>query len=92
METEKKFNVEESITAQRNLIHEKGYPDFPPGDGICFRCRRQIYSPVWWITENGWRRREAKQEKAESVTGVDIEKAKNELITGCPHCNYSFCS
>ena len=22
---------------------------------------------------------------------IDLEKASNTLITGCPHCHYSFC-
>lgn len=23
---------------------------------------------------------------------ISLEKAKTQLITGCPHCNYSYCS
>jgi hypothetical protein len=62
---------EEILTAikeQATLCKEKGYPDFAPSNGICFRCQKNIYQ--------------------------DYERAgKTGLthVTGCPHCNYSYC-
>ena len=73
---DKRYDVQESIKAQKEHCQAKKYPHFAPTDGICYRCRRQIYSP---FTANGF------------TSGITVEKAGKELITGCPHCNYSYC-
>lgn len=77
-----KFNVDESLKAQRDLQKQKGYPGFAPSDGICYRCKRQIYAKI-----------ENKNEITGETyfTGVSVEKASSELITGCPHCHRSYC-
>jgi len=77
MSTEiKTFNVQKSIAAQKALQKEKGYPDFAPANGICYDCKRQIYAE---IEQGGYK------------TGVSVERASGELITGCPHCHHSYC-
>lgn len=77
MSTEvKTFDVQKSIAAQKELQKAKGYPDFAPSNGICFRCKGQIYEERH---TKGW------------LTGVSVEKAATQLITGCPHCSYSYC-
>jgi hypothetical protein len=73
---EKVYDVQQSIANQKKRIEEGKCPDFAPSNGICYSCRRQIYSP---ITQPSGR-----------VTGVDVESAKY-LVTGCPHCNRSYC-
>jgi hypothetical protein len=54
------------------------HPQFAPGrSGRCYRCGRDIYQRKEWPDGH--------------VTGISVEAAGNELITGCPHCHYSFC-
>jgi hypothetical protein len=72
----KTFDVQAAIAGQKKLQQEKGYPDFAPSNGLCYRCKAQIY--------------EEKQHDGYK-TGVSVERASGELITGCPHCNYSYC-
>lgn len=69
------FNIQLACVAQANFQKENGYPDFAPKSGRCFRCGRNIYD----LIEIGTRK-----------TGISVEKASSELITGCPHCHYSF--
>lgn len=71
------FDVPASIAAQKELQQAKNYPDFAPIDGHCYGCRRQIY--VQQDSGHGYK------------TGISLEKASTELITGCPHCHYSYC-
>jgi hypothetical protein len=78
MENKKIYDVDLAIKAQKSLQKEKGYPDFAPSNGICYSCKRQIYSAI--IHNNG-----------DYTTGIDLEKATKELVTGCPHCNRSYC-
>lgn len=76
MSDKKTFDVEASKAAQKKLQQEKSWPDFAPSSGICYDCGRQIYSEI----ETGY-----------GKTGVSLELASAELITGCPHCHHSFC-
>lgn len=77
MSTETKtFDVQKSIAAQKKFQTEMGYPDFAPANGICYDCKRQIYSE---IEQDGYK------------SGVSTEKASSDLITGCPHCHHSYC-
>ena len=71
----KEFDVNKSIKAQKELCDKKNYPHFAPMNGICYNCNRCIYLPY--------------DEKKE--IGVSVDKATNELITGCPHCHISYC-
>ena len=74
---DKHFNTDEAVAAQRKYCHEKGIPNFAPGlDGKCYRCNKDIY-------------RQIDQGNGRS-TGISVEQAASSLVTGCPHCNYSF--
>jgi len=74
------FNVNEACKAQAKLQKEKGYPDFAPSNGRCYNCRSNIYEPI-----------ERKQGGRTYTTGITVEKAASQLVTGCPHCHRSYC-
>lgn len=73
------YDVRASIICQRNYCENNRLPHFAPSDGVCFRCHNNIYSP-----------RLVRGTK-DQYTGIPTYKAGCQLITGCPHCNYSFC-
>ena len=77
-EQEKVFNVNESKKNQVKVWETS--PEFAPASGICWGCKEQIYSPIKRKNMTGH----------EYTTGIDIEQSKR-LITGCPHCNKSYC-
>lgn len=71
------FDTQKAIKAQRDYCDKEEIPNFAPAfDGSCYHCNRNIYQP---ITHYDGR-----------VTGITVEQAGATLITGCPHCNYSF--
>lgn len=72
------FSVLVSMAAQKRYCEEKGYPHFAPNNGICWKCNQQIYA-------------EGKNCIGNLSKGISVEKAGSELITGCPHCNWSYC-
>lgn len=72
------FNVSDSMVAQEHYCKEKEYPLFAPNNGICWKCNKQIYA-------------EGKNRMGNLSKGISVEKAGSELITGCPHCNWSYC-
>ena len=71
------FDVQKSCEAQKALIEKNNYPFFPPRDGVCYYCRQNIYREI--DHGNGYK------------SGYDLQRASTELITGCPHCHYSYC-
>lgn len=73
---EKDFNVSESIKGQKEYCIKNEAPDFAPSNGVCWKCHNNIYKP---IKNRGY------------VSGITTEKAKTELVTGCPHCHRSYC-
>lgn len=75
----KVFNVQESIKAQRNYCEKTGAPHFAPRNGVCWSCNKNIYE------EHPWKY------NPEITSGIDVERAATELVTGCPHCNRSYC-
>ncbi|MFU1797335.1 hypothetical protein ACM1RC_25950 [Paenibacillus azoreducens] len=75
------FDVQQSIKAQKKYCEEKQFPHFAPASGSCWSCGRNIYSP---IEKAGWNGKTY-------TTGITVEKAGSELVTGCPHCNRSYC-
>jgi hypothetical protein len=94
------YDIQKSIQAQKKLCEEKGYPDFTPSGGVCWACKKNIYEPLGrkrgqsssWIGRTGYRRVEScPLEEADYITGITVEKAGKELVTGCPHCNISYC-
>ncbi|GEM_PF-397179 len=88
----KEFNVTKASTAQAQYCNLKNYPHFAPVSGVCYRCHRNIYEQIGWKVESG-RRTQVSLDSPEldHITGIDVETAGKELITGCPHCNRSYC-
>lgn len=41
----KTFDVSESIKAQEKYCEENKLPHFAPKSGVCWNCRKNIYSP-----------------------------------------------
>lgn len=76
MSETKTFDVEASKAAQKKLQQDKGYPDFAPASGFCWNCKRQIYQEI---------------DRGEYKSGITVEKASSELVTGCPHCHRTYC-
>ncbi len=70
------FNPTKAAKAQEAYCDQHEAPMFAPANGICYRCRRNIYLP-----SNG---------SHGAVYGITVEQAGSRLVTGCPHCNYSF--
>ena len=71
-----KFNVREATIAQYEYCAKKNYPHFAPSGGLCWKCGNNIYTEINHGTYK---------------TGISVEKASSELITGCPHCHRSYC-
>ncbi|HEX3026393.1 MAG TPA: hypothetical protein VHR42_04095 [Clostridia bacterium] len=88
----KEFNVSKAISAQADYCNRTDAPDFAPLNGRCWKCHRNIYEQVGWKIENG-RRIQVPLDSPElqHITGIDVEKAGKTLVTGCPHCNRSYC-
>ena len=83
----KEYDKNKSIMAQSNYCKEKELPYFAPNDGRCYQCNMQIYEPI----EHGYKDRKTGEIIGKYVTGVSVKEASTELITGCPHCCYSYC-
>ena len=75
---EETFDPEKAHNAQEAYCREKMYPDFAPSNGKCWKCGQNIYLP-------------GKNRNGYQSLGISVERAGRELITGCPHCNWSFC-
>ena len=84
---DEKFNVSEAIVAQDLYCMEKHVPHFAPRTGICWRCNKNIYKQVIHEKKD-WKTNEV---TGYFTTGISVERAGRELITGCPHCNRSYC-
>jgi len=74
------WDVKAAIAAQAAYCEQNGYPHFAPRDGLCWSCRLNIYEPVERDAFSG-----------RVTTGITVERAGSELITGCPHCHRSYC-
>lgn len=88
--------IRKCIKAQEKHIADLKAPHFAPENGICDYCGRNIYQNYGWMRNEYLDIGRAKAvvddgAEVDFVTGHNIERAKNELITGCPHCNRSFC-
>lgn len=70
------FDNKKAAAAQREYCEKQECPMFAPSDGLCYRCGRNIYLPT--NGSNG------------AVFGITVENASSTLVTGCPHCNFSF--
>jgi uncharacterized protein with PIN domain len=76
------YNSSEAIKAQAQYCKDKQVPHFAPQSGRCWSCGQDIYSTG--------RKKWAGRFEGES-TGISVEKASRELVTGCPHCFRSYC-
>jgi hypothetical protein len=76
MTTTETFDVTLACKAQKKHCDNTGDPHFAPPDGGCYRCSRNIYKQI---------------DRGSYKTGISVERATKGVITGCPHCNYSFC-
>lgn len=83
----KEFNTQQSITAQRSYCTNENLPHFAPRSGNCYSCNKNIYEEIKHERKD-WKTGEV---YGEYSTGIDVEKASSELVTGCPHCNRSYC-
>lgn len=83
-----KVNSEEilkCIQAQREYASKNRAPYFAPGDGFCWKCKRNIYQNYKIISlSNGLI-------YSQISDGYSLNRASSELITGCPHCSRSYC-
>lgn len=88
----KMYDVNKAIEAQAEYCEQNGLPHFAPYHGVCYRCIRNIYQPVKWKKE-GWRNvpLTSDAEEYDYITGITVEEAASNLVTGCPHCNRSYC-
>lgn len=75
----KNYNAIEASQAQEGYCNEHKVPRFAPDNGWCSYCGRNIYEPY---TYRG---------REEHTIGISVEEAGSRLITGCPHCNATFC-
>ena len=79
--TEQVYDRDKASKAQREYCESNKCPRFAPSDGWCWRCHRNIYDKLEHPTLNG----------KSYYTGITVESAGNHLVTGCPHCNRSYC-
>ena len=77
--TEVTFCPKEAIENQSEFCNKYSLPLLAPEEGICFKCNRNIYMP--YIQGHG---------KWVVSTGITVDKAGEQHITYCPHCNKSF--
>lgn len=70
------FDVTASCKAQSEYCKQINAPYFAPESGRCWKCGKNIYDP---------------HENHGYIQGITVERAGSELITGCPHCNTTFC-
>lgn len=71
------YNTKLAIEAQSQYCANNELPNFSPAlDGLCYRCGRNIYERL--------------EHKDGSISGITVEQAGKTLITGCPHCHFSF--
>lgn len=70
------FDPKRAAKAQSDYCNKQEVPHFAPHNGICYRCGRNIYMPT--NGSNG------------VIRGITVDRAGTKLITGCPHCCYSF--
>lgn len=80
------FNAVEAAKAQKEYCETRKDPHFAPMSGNCWSCRKNIYTPI----EHKYKDYFTVEEKVR-INGISVEKAGKELITGCPHCNRSYC-
>lgn len=86
----KMFDIAKASEAQKKYCEKNQDPHFAPKSGRCWSCKDNIYEEIGWKIVNGCREK-TPLEKADIKTGITVEEAASGLITGCPHCNRSYC-
>jgi len=81
------YDVLAARTAQAKYCKETGAPHFAPESGKCWSCGKNIYSAI----EHGQKDWNTRGIIGKFTTGITVEKAGSKLVTGCPHCNRSYC-
>lgn len=76
------FDMVASIKAQKEYCERTGSPHFAPSSGRCYYCKANIYRRIEHDVDPG---------EEPYATGVSVAKASTQLVTGCPHCSYSYC-
>ena len=72
------YDTIKAIKAQRDYCKANDVPNFAPAfNGECYHCKHNIYEPC-------------KHPDGRVTDGITVERAGKTLITGCPHCRYSF--
>lgn len=74
------YNHEKAVKAQEDYCKNSGSPHFAPANGTCRKCKLSIYEEIEHIGG-----------KSSYKTGISVEAAGAGLVTGCPHCNKSYC-
>ena len=65
---------------QFEYVNDHQVPMFAPPGGKCYSCGKDIYEP-----------KVEKEGDTTYISGYSVGLARSEHITGCPHCNKSFC-
>lgn len=99
MNSKETFDIQEAIKAQAKYCKDNNFPHFAPSNGRCWCCHRNIYEQIGWGNElsklSGMLIRRIQlpidSSEVKFITGISVEKAGSELITGCPHCNRTYC-
>ena len=76
------YDKELAANRQMEFASSNGFPHFAPLNGVCFKCRKNIYEPIEIKSSNG---------HETFIRGISVESASSSLITGCPHCFASYC-
>ena len=69
------YDIAEASKAQIEYCQAKNVPYLAPKSGICYDCFENIYRPRY----------------GKKTGGISVKEAGSRMITGCPHCNKSFC-
>lgn len=84
------FNISNGIEAQKMFCEENGHEIYVPEDGVCHNCNRNIFQKFYWKGNDNKKTSVDSQEEADFSTGISVEEARTQIITGCPHCYTSF--
>lgn len=84
------YDVMKAAQAQKEYQERTGSPKFPPAFGTCWSCRKNIYELHYWKFEQG-QKRATNEDDSTLKTGITVKEAGESLVTGCPHCNRSYC-
>lgn len=86
-----KYNVTKSIIGQAEYCERNDAPHFAPRSGTCWNCYMNIYEQKHWEFLGGMDKRLVGKSEAKYSTGITTLEATESLVTGCPHCNRSYC-